>query len=364
MSIPGNETCPHCKLPLREYHDFTTCDSCQTSFHDKCWQEGSGCSVCNLVEKTVSTARDKSSSWYLYHKGKNLGPLSWEQLCSQPGIQPDDLVWNGQMPDWIRADQLPNLPLAGRSPSGDPSESKRIAGHVVLPEMKDYPHRETGPVNSFPEPQLPEIEKETPYRQATPEPEEHNWVPGQFTAEEAASRNLDYISSQEPAPNLDEPAEVEQPVVLPETEEHPASETGPVNSFPEPQLPEIEKNPGSFAEQELPPRPFTQHQEQDWDNQMPRMIDNLPDSSVDFISTWQVKQPLGESEELARPYSRHVVYGILLVIGGAAAIALSLIYTLDKSELINLVAWGVIVFGICDLFYGLFGWLKTGPRKP
>jgi len=97
---------------------------------------------------------------------------------------------------------------------------------------------------------------------------------------------------------------------------------------------------------------------------MPRMIDNLPDSSVDFISTWQVKQPLGESEELARPYSRHVVYGILLVIGGAAAIALSLIYTLDKSELINLVAWGVIVFGICDLFYGLFGWLKTGPRKP
>lgn len=365
MSIPKNKTCPHCKLPVREYHDLTTCDSCNTSLHDKCWQEADGCTVCSLIDKPVSAARGGLSSWYLYHEGKNLGPLTWDQLCNYPGIQPDDLVWNNRLPEWVRADQVPNLPLAepplSGEPAAKPAPDERVGGSVVLPEMKRDPDSETGAVGGKPAPS--HEEEITPYRQATPQPdpEEHDWTPDRLAAAEAAVHDSDYISSQKPARDPNEPGEAEPSVVLPETEEYFDRET-PAGGDLDPQLFETEENSGFFAGEELSPQPFPQFQDSDRDNRMPPLIDDLPDPSLDFISTRRLEQHLVERKELARRYSRHMVFGILLLIAGAAAIAASLIYTLDKSELINLVAWGAIVLGTCDFFYGLFGWLKNKSR--
>ena len=124
MSMLKNDTCPHCKLPLREYHDYATCSQCETSYHEKCWEENGGCTLCDVIARSPDGTPDITTSWYLYHDNKNHGPLTWEQLCSHPGIQPDDLVWNSRLPNWIRADQVPNLSLAGGSPGKREDEDK------------------------------------------------------------------------------------------------------------------------------------------------------------------------------------------------------------------------------------------------
>ncbi len=117
MAAPENSTCPHCKLPLRDYHDFVTCPKCSTSYHEKCWQENSGCPRCDAAAApAVEDNPDGPIAWYLFHDHKNMGPLTWEQLCSYKGIRPDDLVWNSRLPDWVKAADIPGLLLERRSP--------------------------------------------------------------------------------------------------------------------------------------------------------------------------------------------------------------------------------------------------------
>lgn len=54
---------------------------------------------------------DNELTWYLHKGGTNYGPYTWEELCRNR-IEPIDLVWNDTMPDWVRADQIPGLPLS------------------------------------------------------------------------------------------------------------------------------------------------------------------------------------------------------------------------------------------------------------
>lgn len=134
MAAPENSTCPHCKLPLREYHDFITCPTCRTSYHERCWQENGGCPRCATAAAPMAEDNpDGALSWYLFHDHKNLGPLTWEQLCSHNGIQPDDLVWNSRLSDWIKAGEIPDLPLGRRSPEsgGKPAKGQGAAAETA-----------------------------------------------------------------------------------------------------------------------------------------------------------------------------------------------------------------------------------------
>lgn len=143
MNALKNNSCPFCKLPLRDYHDYVTCSKCRTSYHKKCWTENGGCTLCNIDAAPASETSARTLSWYLYHGNRNLGPLTWEELCSRPGIQPDDLVWNSSMPRWIRAAEIPNLLLEGSLPD-EAVERENEAGEndikaVVLPTREEQP---------------------------------------------------------------------------------------------------------------------------------------------------------------------------------------------------------------------------------
>lgn len=143
MNALKNDSCPFCKLPLRDYHDYITCAKCRTSYHEKCWEENGGCTLCDVPAGPASAGTAETLSWYLYHGNRNLGPLTWEELCRHPGIQPDDLVWNSSMPRWIRAAGIPDLLLKGTLP-GEATEKENEAGEsnldaVVLPVREEQP---------------------------------------------------------------------------------------------------------------------------------------------------------------------------------------------------------------------------------
>ncbi len=286
MSIPKNNTCPLCKLPLREYHDFVTCSTCQTSYHEKCWQENGGCTLCNVIAGSESKAPIRSFSWYLYHDNRNLGPLTWEQLCSHPGIQPDDLVWNNRLPDWIRADQIPNLPLGGGLPGNlqekteEPGETDKEA---ALPETVEHPAAVPAPSGSA-----------------------RQWKPGGRKLG-GAGRNQGTPAGEQSGGRTEnpprDPSRTEQIINHLYTEQPP----GPPSSY-------------SFL-----------------------------DRQEDYFD---------ERAEMARGYARHVIYGILLVLGGLIAAAATYFYAAEWVTVYYAVACGAILFGVIDFFRGLFGWLK------
>ncbi|NMD43567.1 MAG: DUF4339 domain-containing protein, partial [Firmicutes bacterium] len=166
MSIPKNSTCPLCKVPLREYHDYVTCPTCQISYHEKCWRDHGGCPQCSVVEEEpVSAAPLTSVAWYLFHNNRNMGPLSWEELCSHPDIQPDDLVWNREMPDWVRADQLPDLPLGEKTEMAEEIAEEPGDPEEAAPSWEEPPTA----VSTPPEESAPETDPETGTDQAEPE---------------------------------------------------------------------------------------------------------------------------------------------------------------------------------------------------
>jgi hypothetical protein len=328
MSIPKNNTCPLCKLPLREYHDFLTCSTCQTSYHEKCWQENGGCTLCDVIAGSSSSTPVRSFSWYLYHDNKNLGPLTWEQLCSHPGIQPDDLVWNNRLPDWIRADQVPNLPLGGGLPGNlqekteEPGETDKEA---ALPETVEHPAAVPAPSGSAP-----------------------RWKPG----------GAGYRFSPEPA-REPEPGETDRDEALPATEAHPAGTPAP-GSSPQGKLGGAGRNHGTPAGEQ--PGERTENPPRD-PSRTEQIINRLyteqppgPPSSYSFLD--RQEDYFDERAEMARGYARHVIYGILLVLGGLIAAAATYFYAAEWVTVYYAVACGVILFGVIDFFRGLFGWLK------
>lgn len=328
MSMLKNDTCPHCKLPLREYHDYATCSQCETSYHEKCWEENGGCTLCDVIARSPDGTPDITTSWYLYHDNKNHGPLTWEQLCSHPGIQPDDLVWNSRLPNWIRADQVPNLSLAGGSPGKREDEDKTEK------------HVETGKGGISP-------------------------GTGEHSAGTPASANgspqwklggAGYRFSPKP---VSEPDPGERDRAIPEAGVQPPATPAPSDSTPQWKLggargkleTSVVELPGGNAGKP-PPSSRTE-----------QIIDNLyqdqppgPTTGPSFLD--RQEDSFDEEAETARSYSRHMVYGIFLVLGGLAAATSTYYYAVKWETLCYAAAGGAILIGVIDFFHGLFGRLK------
>ena len=70
--------------------------------------------------------------------------------------------------------------------------------------------------------------------------------------------------------------------------------------------------------------------------------------------TEQYKESPEGRSELASKYARHMGYGLLWMIGGAAVAG----YAAAWSVGVYVVAWGAIVFGAIDFIIGFAGWLR------
>lgn len=298
MEAPKNTTCPHCKLPLREYHDFTTCPTCRTSYHEKCWQECEGCTSCTATAGKKNTL-DKSLSWYLFHGNKNLGPLTWEELCGHPGIQPGDLVWNSRLPDWVRADQIPQLPLkrSQEKPGAEPAK-KAKAGKMTPPHAAG--EHEGGALTG----------EEHPGEEPFSEDEVPQWKLGEAVK----------ISERDG--------------------ELPDDDGGALAAKPSP----TEQSPEepSRAEQIL---------DRLYAGEVPG-----PPPDTDFLDR---KEEYDDKKAGAgRRHTRHIIFGILLALGGTVT-AIAATHIATSKEIFYYIAagWAVVV-GIIDFSWGVWGRLK------
>ncbi len=419
----NNETCPHCKIPLREYHDYITCPTCQTSYHEKCWEENGGCTLCDVSAGSPGATPGKPSNWYLYHNNRNLGPLTWEQLCSHPGIIPDDLVWNSRLPDWIRADQLPDLPLSSGLPE-KPEEKTEELGETdkdaALPDTGEHPPSTPEPDSSSQwksdeaeyrfapepareqEPGLPGQEKAIPdtgtQPPVTPEPSDSSpqWKSDEaehrFTPEPARERETGLPGQEKaiadtgaqptatPEPDSSsqwksdeaeyrfapEPAREQetglpgQEKAIPDTGTQPPATPEPADSSPQWKLGGASRNREFTSEQAAgstgtpPPDPSRTEQ----------IIDHLyteqppgPSPGHSFLERYE-EDFYDEHAELARRYSRRMIYGVLWILSGLIAAAATYFYIADREIVYYIVAGGAILLGVIDFFRGLFGRLK------
>ncbi len=327
MGISKNTTCPFCKIPLREYHDHVTCSTCETSYHKKCWEDNGGCALCNVIPGTPGDTPDKSANWYLYHNNKNLGPLTWEQLCSHPGIQPGDLVWNNRLPGWIRADQLPDLPSGG--PSGMPA----VEAEERLGTDKDTAFPETG---------------ERPAAAPAPSSGSTQWRSG----------GAGYRFSPKPA-REPEHRDTGKDAALPATGERPAAVPAPSGGSPQWRL------GGAGQKGEMPtgeqPSPWSETQiRASFQNE--HILDQLyadetsgPLASYGYLES---RNYYDEQAELARKYSRQMLFGILWVLGGLLVTAGTFFSAVNRGTGYYIITWGAIIYGALEFFYGLVGWLK------
>ncbi len=345
MSVPNNSTCPHCKLPLREYHDFITCPTCQTSYHDKCWEESNGCTRCSTVTGSAGGDVVETVSWYLYHSNKNLGPLTWEELCSQPGIQPDDLVWNSRLPDWIRADQLPNLPLVPAAPV----ETDRVKVGSTTAALDSAAEKE---IRAMPveEKKPPALQPGSPggaLQRRQEETAPHTgFSPGAFPeAERTETAGVTTLPAANEYPQLAPPPP--DGVIKWKLAETAASRVRRPSGPPAEETGSLSRNPARTeqildhlykdqpAESQLPPEP------------------SFLDRKEDYYD---------KRSEKARSYADHIFYGILLALVGSGVGAATYLYAADWESMYYTVAiaagGSIALFGIIDLFRGLFGWLK------
>ena len=334
MSVPNNSTCPYCKLPLREYHDFITCPSCETSYHEKCWEENGGCYSCSIVTGTADSEAIEALSWYLYHGNKNLGPLTWEELCSQPGILPDDLVWNSRLPDWINADQIPNLPLGTCSPA--PAEPEEIdstapAGGSVTANKVAASPVETEEQRAA-HPDLPDSTLQWQQDGTT-----LHFDPSPAPVRETGAAAADEHTALPPPP--------EDGVIKWKLAETAASRRSK-SSEPSGEGTESLSRDPARAERIL------SHLYED------EPADSLPEPS--FLD--RKEDYYDERLERAHRYASHIIYGILMVLGGFAAGGAAYLYAAHWESMYYMgaiaVSGAVALFGIIDFFRGLLGWLK------
>lgn len=327
MSIPKNSICPICRVPLREYHDFVTCETCQTSYHEKCWRESGGCPSCDVVEESVSVESPAIVFWYLFHNNRNLGPLTWEELCSHPGILPDDLVWNKEMPDWIRADQVPDLPLVKKTPETPDEkvgETEEPKVEETTPEIEEHPTAETKP-----------SEKDFP----DPDDGGYLFSPGSDQGSETGEPNMEAATL--------------------EMEEYPATETSPLESTP-PERFEMEQDPKAIAV-ETPAIPLeTELPELSHSEQLVEQIYTGDKPVGRSIGAAELEDP-DDRMKAALGHARRLIAGILLFLGGAIAAATTYFYAPVSGTIYYLISAGAIVFGVIGFFSGLFGWLKLKP---
>ena len=343
MSVPNNSTCPYCKLPLREYHDFITCPSCETSYHEKCWEENGGCYSCSIVTGTADSEAIETLSWYLYHGNRNLGPLTWEELCSQPEILPDDLVWNSRLPDWIRADQIPNLPLGTGSPvSTEPEEieSTALAGDSVIAKKVSAAPAGVEEQRAAP-PDLPDSTLQWQQDGTTlhfdPSPAPVRETGAAAAAGDSALQAADEHTALPPPP--------EDGVIKWKLAETAASRRSK-SSEPSGEGTESLSRDPARAERIL------SHLYED------EPADSLPEPS--FLD--RKEDYYDERLERASRYARHIVYGILLALTGIAAGGAVYLYAAHWENMYHTgalaISGAISLFGIVDFFRGLLGWLK------
>ena len=303
MEPPKNTTCPNCKLPLREYHDFVTCPTCGTSYHEKCWQECEGCTSCTVPAGKIN-ALDKSLSWYLFHGNKNLGPLTWEELCSHPGIQPGDLVWNSRLPDWVRADRIPRLPLkrSQEKPEAEPGKKAksgemtppRKAGGRVAGALKDEEH--PGKEQPFSEDEVPQWKLGEAAKVTEPAGE----LPGENGGALAGERSQEEQASGEPS--------------------------------------RAEQDPDRLYGDEVPGPP--------------------PDEGfLDHKEEYEDK-----IAGAGRTYLRHIICGILLTLGGTVTAVAAAHIATNKEIFYYIAAGWAIVVGVIDFSRGV--WIGLKQRAP
>lgn len=343
MSVPNNSTCPYCKLPLRDYHDFVTCPDCQTSYHEKCWEENGGCAPCSVTTTPAGSDAVETLSWYLYHENKNLGPLTWEELCSQQGIQPQDLVWNSRLPDWIRADQIPNLPLgaappatadAGEVDSAAPAGDSAVGKGVMAAPTREEKQQTVAPV-------LPDGTLQQQPGTATPrlgftmdpvpEPEEAATMGDRTQPAEDVHGDLASL----PGAGVIK-WKLAEPAAIPGRRPSPPPEEGA----------------GSLSRDPARAERILDHLYRE------EPADSLPEPS--FLD--REEDYHDEHAERARKYAGHIIYGILVALIGSAAGAAIYLYAADWESMYYIGAiaasGAVALFGIIDFFRGLGGWLR------
>lgn len=78
------------------------------------------------------------------------------------------------------------------------------------------------------------------------------------------------------------------------------------------------------------------------------------------IALEQARQQYLDSPEgrkkLANKHLRQMIFGVLWAVGGTLVTVFT--YQAASSGGYYFIAWGAIIFGIVDIFRGLFGWLK------
>ncbi|NLA27574.1 MAG: DUF4339 domain-containing protein [Firmicutes bacterium] len=330
MSAPGNDSCPFCKLPLRDYHDYVTCPECQTSFHEKCWEENNGCTLCNLRATPESEISATTLSWFLYHSNRNLGPLTWEELCSHPAIQPDDLVWNNSMPTWVRAAEIPNL-LPKDTLADEPAERENQAGKNNIDAV------------------LPVKEKEP--AAAPPSPEGRKGQEPDGTLETSGTEAI-----EKRAFDVVEKSAAATPL---ETDTAPKEKPGGADrSVSSPLVTEPNK------ERTIPDRHPSRAEQIVGQLYGDQLSHTSPETS--FLER-EEEYYYEEEPVLDRKFAGPVIAGILLILGGGAATAAAYFHTVGWDNLYHIaaiaLAGAVTLLGVVNLFRGISLWRKNRSQE-
>ena len=204
-----------------------------------------------VEEEPVSAAPLTSVAWYLFHNNRNMGPLSWEELCSHPDIQPDDLVWNREMPDWVRADQLPDLPLGEKTEMAEEIAEEPGDPEEAAPSWEEPPTA----VSTPPEESAPETDPETGTDQAEPETagaseEEDLFPPEEEQETETGDTGLEAAALEEEEPLTAGTAPDEE--IAPEADRQPETDEEAELEAAPPAVEELLPEASTFTE-ELPP---------------------------------------------------------------------------------------------------------------
>ncbi len=111
------KNCPYCQFPIKKESEVKWCPVCEMPHHIDCWKENKGCTTfacpgvinSDSFDDLESNAFDVTGDqeiWYLWRRGIEFGPLSWEQLNERYGIRSDDLIWSNNNKNWIEGSQL------------------------------------------------------------------------------------------------------------------------------------------------------------------------------------------------------------------------------------------------------------------
>ena len=87
------------------------------------------------------------------------------------------------------------------------------------------------------------------------------------------------------------------------------------------------------------------------DNSANQFVNNIEQTIVVFKNS-------PEGRQLADAYARHMIYGILWIVGGTIVTVATYQAAFASGGGTYIMAWGAILFGVIDFFRGLFGWLK------